>query len=153
MAVAELQPELRVAELRVAELRVAELRVAELRVAELRVAELKANSIDMLQVEKERSDEIDRDNMNLLKKMQRIMRTEGNVDHRNTYSHHSYRYTHDTHVPITVGGLYKVVSSKNWAILGLMHTHMHTHSCPHMDHHLIPVLDIKLAILPSLHAV
>ena len=40
---------------------------------------------------KERAEEIDRDNLNLLKKMQQIMKTEGargGVDHKNTYRHH-----------------------------------------------------------------
>lgn len=39
-------------------------------------------------VERERAEEIDRDNLTLLKKMQRIMQTQGSVDHRNTYQHH-----------------------------------------------------------------
>ena len=42
------------------------------------------------QVERERTEEIDRDNYNLLTKMQRIMSTQGSVDHRNTYRHHRY---------------------------------------------------------------
>ena len=38
---------------------------------------------------KERAEEIDRDNLTLLKKMQQIMKTEGGgVDHKNTYRHH-----------------------------------------------------------------
>lgn len=41
------------------------------------------------QIEKERAQEIDRDNYTLLKKMQRIMQTEGGVDHKNGYKHHS----------------------------------------------------------------
>lgn len=42
----------------------------------------------MFQIQKERSDEIDRDNLNLLKKMQHIMHTEGQVDDKYTYKHH-----------------------------------------------------------------
>ena len=39
-------------------------------------------------MESERAEEIDRDNINLLRKMQRIVKTQGGVDHRNTYTHH-----------------------------------------------------------------
>ena len=43
----------------------------------------------ILQLAKERAEEIDRDNFTLLKKMQQIMKTEGGgVDHKNTYRHH-----------------------------------------------------------------
>ena len=42
------------------------------------------------QVERERADEIERDNHTLLTKMQRIMSTQGSVEHRNTYRHHRY---------------------------------------------------------------
>lgn len=41
------------------------------------------------QLEKERSDEIERDNLALLKKMQHIMTTQGQVDHKHAYKHHS----------------------------------------------------------------
>lgn len=43
------------------------------------------------QLEKERLEEIDRDNLTLLKKMQRIMKTEGDVDHSCTS--HQYRHS------------------------------------------------------------
>jgi len=42
------------------------------------------------QLAKERSDEIDRDNYTLLKKMQHIMDTEGQVEHKHAYKHHRY---------------------------------------------------------------
>ena len=41
-----------------------------------------------LQIERERADDIERDNSTLLKKMQHIMHTQGSVDHRNAYRHH-----------------------------------------------------------------
>ena len=47
-----------------------------------------ATTISFLQVEKERAEEIARDNHTLLTKMQRIMSTQGSVEHRNTYRHH-----------------------------------------------------------------
>ena len=40
------------------------------------------------QIEKERAGDIERDNTTLVRKMQRIMSTEGSVDHRNAYRHH-----------------------------------------------------------------
>ena len=43
-------------------------------------------------MERERAEEIDHDNYTLLKKMQQIMKTEGSVDHRNTYKHHRCGY-------------------------------------------------------------
>ena len=33
-------------------------------------------------------EEIERDNLSLLTKMQHIMETQGHVDHKNTYRHH-----------------------------------------------------------------
>jgi len=42
------------------------------------------------QIEKERAEEIERDNLSLLTKMQHIMETQGHVDHKNTYRHHRY---------------------------------------------------------------
>lgn len=41
-----------------------------------------------VQLKRERLDEIERDNLTLLTKMQHTMATEGGVDHRNTYCHH-----------------------------------------------------------------
>lgn len=41
------------------------------------------------QLERERGDEIDRDNFTLLKKMQKIMKIEGSEEYHNTYRHHS----------------------------------------------------------------
>ncbi|XP_064394176.1 uncharacterized protein LOC135341524 [Halichondria panicea] len=41
------------------------------------------------QLQKERTDVIDRDNQTLLKKMQHIMNTGGQVQHKNTFQHHS----------------------------------------------------------------
>lgn len=49
------------------------------------------SKLKKLQLERERLEEIDRDNMTLLKKMQHIMKTEGNVDHHSTS--HQYRHS------------------------------------------------------------
>lgn len=50
------------------------------------------------QTEKERAEEIERDNFTLLKKMQHIMKTEGGVDHKNTYKHHRCACSRDHHI-------------------------------------------------------
>ena len=49
-----------------------------------------------MQLELERNQVIDRDNLTLLHKMQHIMKTEGVVDHRNDYKHHRYIYFQTT---------------------------------------------------------
>lgn len=41
-----------------------------------------------MKLEKERTDEIDKDNLTLLKKMRIIMKTAGQVDTSYTYKHH-----------------------------------------------------------------
>ena len=44
----------------------------------------------LLQIQAERNEEIEKDNLTLLKKMDHIMKHKGAIDHINTYRHHRY---------------------------------------------------------------
>ena len=71
-----------------------------------------ATTISFLQVEKERAEEIERDNLTLLTKMQRIMSTQGSVEHRNTYRHH--RYTYNCSPPPSFMSLAVLIQRSGW---------------------------------------